>query len=145
MEQSHEKYETGPLPYAVLCLASQSCLTLWDPMGCSSHAPLSMGIFQTRILDWVAMPSSRGSSQPRDWTQAFRIAGGFFTSWATREAHECWSGLLIPSPGDLPDPGIEPGLLHCRQILHQLSYEGSPPTTLYHTQKLTWNRLKTWK
>ena len=34
-----------------------------------------------------------------------------------------WSGLPFPSPGDLPDPGIEPGLLHCRQILYQLSYE----------------------
>ena len=33
-----------------------------------------------------------------------------------------WSGLLFPSPGDLPNPGIKPGLLHCRQILYQLSY-----------------------
>ena len=36
-----------------------------------------------RILEWVAFPFSRGSSQPRDWTQVSRIAGGFFTSWAT--------------------------------------------------------------
>ena len=36
-----------------------------------------------------------------------------------------WRGLPFPSPGDLPDPGIEPGLLHCRQILYWLSYEGS--------------------
>ena len=34
--------------------------------------------------------------------------------------------LPFPSPEDLPDPGIEPGLLHCKQILYQLSYEGSP-------------------
>ena len=39
-----------------------------------------------------ALPSSRGSSQPRDWTQVSHIAGGFFTSWATREAQEYWSG-----------------------------------------------------
>ena len=39
---------------------------------------------------------------------------------------ECWSGFPFPSPGDLLDPGIEPSLLHCRQILYQLSYEGSP-------------------
>ena len=39
---------------------------------------------------------------------------------------EYWSGLPFPSPEDLPDPGIEPGLLHCKQILYQLSYEGSP-------------------
>ena len=44
------------------------------------------GILQARILEWVAVPSSRGSSQPRDQTQVSRIAGGFFTNWATREA-----------------------------------------------------------
>ena len=38
---------------------------------------------------------------------------------------EYWSGLPFPSPGDLPDPGIEPGLLHCRLILYQLSHQGS--------------------
>ena len=43
---------------------------------------------QARILDWVAFPFSRGSSQPRDWTQVSHIAGGFFTSWATSEAQE---------------------------------------------------------
>ena len=41
---------------------------------------------QARILEWVAIPFSRGSSQPRDWTQLSCIAGRFFTSWATREA-----------------------------------------------------------
>ena len=43
------------------------------------------GILQTRIWEWVAMPFSRGSSQPRDWTQVSWIAGRFFTIWATRE------------------------------------------------------------
>ena len=41
------------------------------------------GTLQARILEWVAFPFSRGSSQPRDGTQVSRIAGGFFTSWAT--------------------------------------------------------------
>ena len=45
------------------------------------------GILQAGILEWVAMPSSRESPQPRDWTQVSHIAGRFFTSWATREAH----------------------------------------------------------
>ena len=40
-----------------------------------------------RILEWVAMPFSKGSSRPRDWTQVSCIAGGFFTLWATREGH----------------------------------------------------------
>ena len=44
------------------------------------------GILQARTLEWVAFPFSRGSSQPRDQTQVSRIACGFFTSWATREA-----------------------------------------------------------
>ena len=55
------------------------------------------------------MTFSRGSSQPRDQTQVSHIAGGFFTSWATREAHEYWRGWPISSPGDLSNPGIEPG------------------------------------
>ena len=50
------------------------------------------GILQARILEWVAFPFSRGSSQPRYWTQVSHIAAGFFTSWATREAQEYWSG-----------------------------------------------------
>jgi len=44
------------------------------------------GILQARILEWVAMPSSRGSSQARDLTQVSCTAGGFFTVWATKEA-----------------------------------------------------------
>ena len=48
-----------------------------------------------RILAWVAFPFSRGSSQPRDQTQVFCIAGGFFTSWAIREAHQCNTSCQI--------------------------------------------------
>ena len=56
------------LTCAVLCLVVQSCLTL--PLcGLAWQAPLSMGVLQARILEWVAMPSSRGSSQARDRTQ----------------------------------------------------------------------------
>ena len=50
------------------------------------------GILQARILEWVAFPFSRGSSQPRDGAQVSHIASGFFTSWTTREAQEYWSG-----------------------------------------------------
>ena len=60
----------------------QLCPTLCDPMDYGVH-----GILQARTLEWVAFPFSRGSSQPRDRTQVSRIAGRFFTSWATREAH----------------------------------------------------------
>ena len=83
---------------------AQSCPTLCDPMDYIAH-----GLLQAIILEWVAIPFSRGSSQPRDQTQVSCTAGGFFISWATREAQEYWSGQPIPSPPDLPNPGIELG------------------------------------
>ena len=66
------------------------------------------------------------SGQPRDGTQVYHIAGRFFTSWATREDQEYWSGSPIPSPVNLPNPGTEPGSPALQQILYQLSYQGSP-------------------
>ena len=49
-----------------MCLVAQSCPNLCNPIDCSCQAPLFMGILQARILEWVVMPSSTGSSQPRD-------------------------------------------------------------------------------
>ena len=83
---------------------AQLCLTLCDPMDYTVQ-----GILQARILEWVAFPFSRGSSQSRDQTPVSHIAGRFFTSRATKEAQEYWSGQPIPSPAGLPDPAIEPG------------------------------------
>ena len=60
---------------------AQSCPTLCDP---TDYRVL--GILQARILEWVAFPCSRGSSQPRDQIQVSCLVGGFFISWATREA-----------------------------------------------------------
>ena len=60
------------------------------PWTVARQAPLSMGILQTRILEWVAMSASRGSFQPRDRTRVSCITGRFFTSWATREAPYAW-------------------------------------------------------
>ena len=54
----------------------------YSPPGSSVHS----GILQARILKWVSISSSRGSSRPRDWTQVSCTAGSFFTIWATREA-----------------------------------------------------------
>ena len=65
---------------------AEACLTLCDPMDCSPPNSSIHGLLQARILEWVAVPFSKGSSQPRDWTQVSYIAGGFFTIWATREA-----------------------------------------------------------
>ena len=123
---------------------SQSCLTLCNPMEYTVS-----GILQARILKWVAFPFSRGFSQARDRTQVSHFAGGFFTSWTTREAQNqscsVVSDSLRPhglynswnSPGQNTGVGslfllqqIFPyresnwGLLHCNWILYQLSYQG---------------------
>ena len=70
----------------VCVLATQSCLTLCDPMDCSLPGSSVRRILQVRVLQWVAIPFSRESSQPRDQTRVFCIAGGFFTIWASSEA-----------------------------------------------------------
>ena len=69
-------------------LVSQLCLTLCDPLDCSPLGSSVHGILQARILEWVAMLSSRGSSRPRDQIQVSCIsslAGGFFTTSTTCE------------------------------------------------------------
>ena len=63
----------------LLCLVTQLGPTLCDPMNYSPPSSSVHGILQARILEWVAMPFSRGSSQPRDQSQVSRIAGRFFT------------------------------------------------------------------
>ena len=69
----------------MLCLISQSWLTLCYHKDCYHQTPLSRGMLQARILEWIAMPSSRESSQSRDWTHVSHITGVFFTIWATRK------------------------------------------------------------
>ena len=68
---------------------AQSCPTFFDPMDCSLPGSSVHGIFQARMLEWIAISFSRGSSQPRNRTGVYRIAGRRFTVWATWEAHGC--------------------------------------------------------
>ena len=75
----HQCHLGIPHRNAVLCLVTQSCPTLCDSMNSSLPGFSVHGILQARILKQVAIPSSRGSSQPRDQTQVSRTAGGFFT------------------------------------------------------------------
>ena len=76
---------------------AQLCLTLWDPVDYSLPGSSVHRILQARILEWVVMLFSRGSFQPRDWTQVSDIAGKFFTVWATREAQRQmkWSEVKV--------------------------------------------------
>ena len=68
------------------CAQSLSCVRLFaTPQTVARQAPLSIGILQARILEWIAIPFSRRSFQPWNRTQVFHIPGVFFTIWATRE------------------------------------------------------------
>ena len=64
---------------------AQLCLTLSGPMDCSLPGSSIHGISQARVLQWVAISFSRGSSLPRDWTWVSSIVDRHFTVWATRE------------------------------------------------------------
>ena len=71
----------------VKALVAQSYLTLCSPMDWSLPGSSVHGILQARIMEWGAIPFSRGSFQSRDQTQVSCIAGGFFTVWGTRETN----------------------------------------------------------
>ena len=96
--------------------------TVRDTMDCSpwirSQAPLDRGILQARILEWVVMPSSRGTSQTKDRTQISHTSGIKLSllhcRWilyhlSHQGNQEYWNGWPTPSPRDLPNPWIEPG------------------------------------
>ena len=104
-------------------IVSESCPVVSDSL--QPHGLHSPGILQARMLEWVAVPFSTGSSQPRDQTQVSRIAGRFFTSWATREAKEYWGVSLSFLQQIFLTQESKQGLLHCRRILWQLNYQGS--------------------
>ena len=75
-----------------VCIVTQSCPTLCDPY----HPPGSSVHRDSPGKKWVATPFSRGSSQPRDWTQVSHTTSGFFTSWTTREAQGLQCLSLYP-------------------------------------------------
>ena len=109
--------------YTLLCmcvyLVIQSCPTLCDPVDCAPGSFIH-GILQVRILEWVAISFSRGSTQPRDRTLASCIASKFFTVRGTREASNTHKGgskkikkkNLPDNSGDvgsIPGSGKSPG------------------------------------
>ena len=100
-------------------LVAKSCLTFCNPMDCSLPVSSFLGISQTRILEWVAIPFSKGSSQPRDWIWVSCIAEQTLYHLSQQRSHQyqslfpcclvtrsCWT-LLGPTPGECPDSGIE--------------------------------------
>ena len=118
------------LKWEVKVLVAQSSPALWDPMDCSLPGFSVHGILQARILEWVAIPFSRGSSQPRDWIQVSCIVSRFFppgkplwTSYQilvfgiTKEYHPikiCWWGREVLQ-SDTTSAAYWPGdLQHCK-------------------------------
>ena len=93
----------------------QSCLTLWDPMDCCLRGSSVHGILQARILEWIAIPFFRGSSQPWDKTQVSGIAGRFFTIWATSETHQKSARFVLQYLSVLGD---------CRGSVESTAWEG---------------------
>ena len=94
------------------------------------------GILQARILEWVAFPFPRGSSQPRNWTQVSCIAGGFLSAEPQGKPKNTGVGSLSLLWRTFPTQELNPGLLHCRRIPYQLSYQGSPEEGGYGEKKL---------
>ena len=83
----------------------------YEPVDCGLLGSFVLGILQARILEWVAISLSKGSSQPRNWTRASWIVGRFFTDWAMTLATWCeeltqwkkpwcWEGLKSGGEGD---------------------------------------------
>ena len=90
---------------------AESCLTLCDPMTCTTH-----GILQARILEWVAFPFSKGSSQPRGWTQVSCIASDSLPVEPPGKPKNTGVGSLSLLQRIFLTKELNQGHLHCRQI-----------------------------
>ena len=106
----------------MLCWVAQSCLTLCDCMDYNHPGSFVHGIFQARILEWVDMPSSKGSSQP----SSPALQTDSLPSEPPGKPKNTEEGNLSFLQGIFPTQESNWGLLHCMQILYQLSYQGSP-------------------
>ena len=98
---------------------AQSCPTLCDPTDYTAH-----GILQARILQWVAFPFSRGSSQPRDQTQVSQHCRRILYQLSHQGSPRILEWVAYPSSrGIFPTQELNQRLLHCRRILYQLNYQ----------------------
>ena len=111
--------------YTMTMIVAQSCLTLCDPKDYTVH-----GILQARILDSVAIPFSKGSSQHRDQTLVSLIAVDSLPAEPKGKSKNTGVGSLSLLQRILPTQDLNRGFLHFRWILYQLSYQGSPMNTL---------------
>ena len=112
-------------------LVDQSTPTLCQPVDCSPPGSSVHAILQAKIVEWVALPFSRGSPWPKDQTQVSRIAGRLFTIWATKEAAKIffWPGLGMLDSA-FPDQGSNPQLLQCEHPWATREVVGTAATSL---------------
>ena len=115
-----------PLSLSVLCLVAQLCPALSDPVDYSLPGSSVRGDSLGNNTGVGCLPASRESSQTRNRIQVSHIASRFFTDWATRQAQEYCMGSLSLLQRIFPTQKLNWGLLNCRQIPYQLSYQGSP-------------------
>ena len=147
---------------------TQSCLSLCNPMDCNLPVSSVHGILQTRVLEWIAMPFSRASFQPRDGTLVSYIKSRFFTIWATREGdsncvcvcverererlprccywwrthlpvQETWDMGLIPGSGSSPKRGH--GATHSSILAWRIPWI-EEPSRLVHSATKSQTQLK---
>ena len=108
----------------VKVLVAQSCPILYDPMDCSLPGSSVRGILQAWILEWVAIPFSRGSSWPRVWNWVSCIVHRFFTIWTTKKVHYVYNGLLDSEGegegGTIWENGILTCILSCKNRIASL-------------------------
>ena len=115
----------------MLCLVAQLCLTLCDPMDCNPSGSSVHGILlQARMLEWVAMPSSRESSNPGIEPRSPTLYADSLPSEPPGNLMNTGVGSLSLLQRIFLTQELKQGLLHCRQILYQLSYQGSPSVNL---------------
>ena len=115
---------SGKLSDTPVC--ALSCVQLWDPMDCSSPGFSVHRILQARILEWVAMPSSRdlpnSGTEPR--SPASQVDS--LSSELPGKSKNSGVGCHFLLQGTFPTQGSNLGLLNCKQILYHLSHQGSP-------------------
>ena len=136
-------------PHILVCSVAQLRPTLCEPMDCNPPGSSVHGISQVEVLEWVAISSPRGSSQHKNQTCISCNGRQILYHWPTKESESrsvvsnslppcelCspWNSLgqntgvgsLSLLHGIFPTKGSNPDLLHCRQILYQLSHQGRP-------------------
>ena len=104
---------------------TQSCLTLCDPMDCSLPGSSVHGILQARILEWVAIPFSGDLPNPGIAPRSPTLQEDSLPCEPPGKPKNTGMGSLSLLQGIFPAQELNPGLLHCRWILNQLSHQGS--------------------